>query len=426
MTDLHMLDATGMAARLAAGTVTSEALTRACLDRIAARDSLIGAWTTVDPERAIAEARARDRGPRRGLLHGVPVGVKDIMDTADLPTGYGTPFYAGHRPLWDAACVAAAREEGAVVLGKTLTTELANRHPSHTRNPRNPDHTPGGSSSGSGAAVADAMVPLAFGTQTGGSLIRPAAYCGIVAYKPTFGFINASGVKPLSPSQDTVGVYGRSVPDAALFGAALIGFERPDFGAKPASRPRIGVYRTPQWALAEAPMAAAFEAVGAKLERAGARVADAVAPPAFDAIVDASGVVNDYETYRSLAHERMHHMASLSTTLSTKLKQAADVSRARYLEALATSTACRAMLDDLMRDFDVLIAPSATGEAPRGLESIGPAAFQQIWTILHTPAVSVPVFTGPNGLPMGLQVVAARGQDERTLLWAHWIHRALA
>ncbi|MCE9641665.1 MAG: amidase [Betaproteobacteria bacterium] len=422
---MHRLDAVAAVAALAAGRISAEELTRACLERIAARESDVRAWAWWSPEQAIAEARARDRDPRRGLLHGIPIAVKDIIDTADMPTEYGTPIYQGHRPRWDAACVAAAREQGAVVLGKTVTTELANRHPAGTRNPHNLAHTPGGSSSGSGAAVADCMVPLAFGSQTGGSLIRPAAYCGIVGYKPTFNFINPAGVKPLSSAQDTVGVYGRTVPDAALFGAAVIGYAPLNFDVKSATAPRVGIYRTPQWPLAEPACAAAFDAAAARLAHAGARVTQVAAPAALNGIVAAAGIINDYETYRALAYERVHHAARLSPTLNEKLANAARVGRAQYLASLDTARACRALIDDLLADYDVLIAPSATGEAPAGLASIGPAAFQQMWTILHNPAISIPVFTGPQGLPMGAQVIGPRGQDERALLCAHWVHQAL-
>jgi len=432
MPRLNELNAVEAAAQIAAGSITSEQLIRACLDRIAERESDVRAWAFISPDQAIAEARARDRGPRRGLLHGLPIAVKDVIDTADMPTEHGTPIYKGNQPACDAVCVSGAREQGAVILGKAVSTELANVHPAGTRNPRNLGHTPGGSSSGPAAAVADCMAPLGFGTQTGGSLIRPASYCGIVGYKPTLDFISTAGVKALSANLDTVGVYGRTVPDAALIGRALIGFDALDFDAKPAAGPRIGLYRTPQWSLAEPPMASAFEESAGKLERAGARVRQITAPPRMDDIILAADAINDYETYRSLAYERMHHAELLSPTMTNKLNKAAGVTRERYLEALATVSECGKLLDDMFRDVDVLIAPSATGEAPAGLSaigptgSLGPAAFQQMWTMLHTPAVSVPVFTGPKGLPMGLQIIAPCKQDERALLWAHWVHCALS
>jgi Asp-tRNA(Asn)/Glu-tRNA(Gln) amidotransferase A subunit family amidase len=431
MSRLNELSAVAAAADIAAGCITSEQLTRACLERIAERENYVRAWAYLSPDQAIAEARARDRGARRGLLHGVPIAVKDVIDTADMPTEHGTPIYKGNQPACDAVCVSGARAQGAVVLGKAVSTELANIHPAATCNPRNLNHTPGGSSSGSAAAVADCMVPLAFGTQTGGSLIRPASYCGIVGYKPTFDFISTAGVKALSASLDTVGVYGRTVPDAALLGRALIGFDSLDFDSKPATAPRIGLYRTPQWSLAEAPTASALEESAGKLERAGAKVMEVTAPPLRDEIILAADAISDYETYRSLAYERMHHADLLSPTITNKLKKAAGVTRPRYLAALETVSACARLLEDMLRDLDVLITPSATGEAPAGLSaigptgSLGPAVFQQMWTMLHTPAISVPVFTGPKGLPMGLQVVARRKEDERALLWAHWVHRAL-
>ena len=426
---LSKLGAVAAAAEMAAGRITAEQLTRACLERIAEREKYVHAWAYFSPDQAIAEARARDRAPHRGPLHGLPIAVKDVIDTADMPTECGTPIYKGNRPVCDAVCVSLARAQGAIVLGKAVSTELANLHPAATCNPRNLDHTPGGSSSGSAAAVADGMVPLALGTQTGGSLIRPASYCGIVGYKPTFDFISTSGVKALSASLDTIGVYGRTVPDAALIGRALIGFDSLDFDRKPATAPRIGLYRTPQWPRADAAMADAFDGCPAKLERAGAKVIELPSPPLMDELDFAGDAINDYETYRSLAYERMHHADLLSPTMTNKLERAAAVTRAHYLAALDTVSACARLLDDMLRDIDVLITPSATGEAPAGLGAIGPpgrmSAFQAMWTTLHTPAVSVPVFTGPKGLPMGLQIIAPRRQDERALLWAHWIQQAL-
>ncbi len=428
MQEPNTLGALDAAARMAAGTLTSEALVLACLERIQARDPDVLAWAHLDPALALSEARERDRERRegrvRGPLHGLPIGVKDIIDTATLPTEYGTPIYRGHRPAADASCVVAAREQGAVVLGKTVSTELANRHFAVTRNPHDLAHTPGGSSSGSAAAVADRMVPLAFATQTGGSLVRPAAYCGVTGYKPTYNSINGAGIKLLAPSLDTLGVYGRTVADAALFGSALIGFDMPSFPSA-AGAPRIALYRTPQWSLAEPSMAAAFDAMPARLQAAGAAVAELALPPAMDAIIDASNIVNDYETRRSLAYERVYHLDRLSPTLGGKLVQAGRWSRVQYLDALRTVDACRHMLEDGLRGFDVLVTPSAEGEAPRGLENVGKTAFHQMWTMLHVPSVAVPVFTGPSGLPMGVQVIGVRGADERTLQAAHWVEQAL-
>ena len=242
----HQISATQAAREIAAGRLTSEALVRACLSRITEREAHVQAWAFLDPERAIAQARACDRGPRRGPLHGVPIGVKDVIDTADMPTAYNSPIYANHQPRADAACVAAVRRAGAVIMGKTETTEFANNHPARTRNPHNLGHTPGGSSSGSAAAVADFMVPLAFGTQTGGSTIRPSAFCGVVGYKPTFNTINRAGLKIVAESLDTIGLHARTVEDVALLATAASGRPMPEFGRRGVT-PRVGLYRTPHW-----------------------------------------------------------------------------------------------------------------------------------------------------------------------------------
>jgi len=236
MTELYRLSASEAAQRLAAGKLAAVDLVRSCLERIAEREGTVGAWAHLDAETALAEARARDQSSKRGPLHGIPVGVKDIMDTADLPTAYGSRAYGNHRPRADAAAVALAREAGAVVLGKTVTTEFAAMSPGKTRNPHNPAHTPGGSSSGSAAGVADLMMPLAFGTQTAGSIIRPAAFCGIIGMKPSFGRVATAGTKVLAHGLDTIGGFARSVADAALFIAALT--QRPDLApSAPAARP---------------------------------------------------------------------------------------------------------------------------------------------------------------------------------------------
>lgn len=241
--ELHELSASEVAARIAAGTLTAEAYVSSCLERIAARENEVRAWACIDPEFALKQARQRDQEPRRGPLHGVPVGFKDVIDTADLPTEYNSPIYQAHRPRADASCVALAKKAGGIVMGKTVTTEFAYRHPGPTRNPHKLSHTPGGSSSGSGAAVADFMVPIALGTQTGGSTIRPAAFCGIVGYKPSFNLINRAGLKFVAESLDHIGVLARTVEDIALFAHAVCGTAMPDFGKPPYGPPRVGFCR---------------------------------------------------------------------------------------------------------------------------------------------------------------------------------------
>ena len=269
---LNELSACEAATRLAARDITAEAMARACLARIEERESTVRAWIHLDPDAVLAQARALDAGPVRGPLHGLPLGVKDIIDTADMPTGCGSPIYAAHRPRADAACVALAREAGALVLGKTVTTEFAWFFPGKTANPRDPSRTPGGSSSGSAAAVADQMVPFAFGTQTAGSVIRPASYCGVVGYKPTHGTVSRSGIKTLSESLDTLGVLARSAADAALLIGALSG--RALLPAPLSRAPKIALCRTHEWPSAQPETVAALEHAAKSASTAGAQVGE--------------------------------------------------------------------------------------------------------------------------------------------------------
>src|SRR2546423_4080076 len=266
---LSELSAAEAARALEENKFTCEALIAACLERIAEREESVRAWAFLDRGAALAEARSLDRVPRASPLHGVPFGIKDIIDTADLPTEYNSPIYRGHRPTADAASVTLLKQAGCLILGKTVTTEFANNHPSPTRNPRDPAHTPGGSSSGSAAAVADAMVPLALGTQTGGSVIRPAAYCGTFAIKPSFGSINRAGVKPVAESLDTVGVFARDAEDLALALEVLCGFKTE---LQTAGHPRIGLCRTPRWSDADGATHANLEDAARRLAQAGGTV----------------------------------------------------------------------------------------------------------------------------------------------------------
>jgi Asp-tRNA(Asn)/Glu-tRNA(Gln) amidotransferase A subunit family amidase len=301
VSDLRSLSAREAARQITERRITAEALASAYLDRIEAREAMVGAWQHLDREQALEAARRRAAEPPRGPLHGVPIAVKDVIDTADMPTAYGSPIYRGHRPAADASCVALARAAGAVVLGKTVTTEFATFTPGKTANPRNPAHTPGGSSSGSAAAVADGMAPLAFGTQTAGSVIRPGAYCGCIAYKPSFGLINRGGVKPLADSLDTIGVFARSVEDAAFFAGVLT--ERPALRhlAVPQQAPRFGLYRTPVWDQAEPATAVALDAARAALERGGAVVAELQIAPEHEGLAEAQDTIMWFETVRALA-----------------------------------------------------------------------------------------------------------------------------
>jgi Asp-tRNA(Asn)/Glu-tRNA(Gln) amidotransferase A subunit family amidase len=383
----------------------------------------VGAWAFLDPDQALAEARARDQAKPAGPLHGVPIGVKDVMDTADMPTSYGSRAYRGHQPRADAACVALARAAGAVILGKTVTTEFAAMSPGKTRNPVNPAHTPGGSSSGSAAAVADHMVPLAFGTQTAGSIIRPAAFCGVVGYKPSFGTVAIAGTKIFAPSLDTIGGFARHVSDISWFIGALT--DRPNLvPSEPASRPRIGLYRTEPWREAEPATIAALEAAAAAFARAGAVIAERGTFAPFATLVRAQQTIMGYEGVRSFAWERFHRADAIMPRTATLLADGATVSAAAYDEALAMAATARAAVPDFFGDFEVMLVPSAPGEAPP-IATTGDPVFNRPWTLLHLPCITLPAGFGPTGLPVGVQLVARSGDDVRLLAVARFAETAL-
>ena len=421
---IHELSAAEAARAIRAGRLTCEALVAACLERIAAREGELAAWVHVAADASLAHARELDRQSPRGPLHGIPVGIKDVVDTADMPTEYGSAIYRGHRPRADAAAVALLRQAGCVILGKTATAEFANLHPTATRNPRNPAHTPGGSSSGSAAAVADHMVPLAVGTQTGGSMIRPAAFCGVVGLKPSFGSINRTGVKPVSDSLDTLGIFANTVEDAALALTLLSGRRTPDFAAK-VSVPRIGFVRTSRWKDADDATHAALEAAASRLSAAGADVKDAALPPAAEALFDAQGLIMNFEAARALAWEQAHHRDAISAALRKRLDEGWAVSREQYDGALRTARDAQLQFADLMRGFDLLLTPSAKGEAPQGLASTGDALFNRVWTMLGVPCITLPWGRGPNRLPLGAQFVSSFGEDNALLARAQWAANCL-
>jgi Asp-tRNA(Asn)/Glu-tRNA(Gln) amidotransferase A subunit family amidase len=423
MSELFRLSASEAARRIAQGRLTSRALVEACLERIASRETAVGAWAHIDADQALAEARARDQSPAQGPLHGVPVGVKDIMDTADLPTAYGSRAYVGHRPRADAACVALARAAGAVILGKTVTTEFAAMSPGKTRNPHNGAHTPGGSSSGSAAAVADSMVPLAFGTQTAGSIVRPASFCGIVGLKPSFGLIAIAGTKALAPSLDTVGGFARDVADIALFLSALT--DRPELTPAAAQRPRIGVYRPEPWDRAEPATIAALERARAALARAGAAIAERGAFPDFDGLVVAQNTIMTHEAARNLAWERLCRGSEIMPRTAALLAEGAAVSAAAYDAARAEAARARARLGDFFGAFDAMLVPAAPGAAP-AIDTTGDAVFNRGWTLLHAPCVTLPVERTAGGLPVGVQLVGRVGDDARLLAVALFAEAALA
>jgi Asp-tRNA(Asn)/Glu-tRNA(Gln) amidotransferase A subunit family amidase len=417
--------ATEIATAIRDGRISCEAVTRACLERIDARESAVQAWQHLDGERALEQARALDSGAQaHGPLHGVPFGAKDIIDTVDMPTAYGSSIHDGHRPGRDAACIALMRRAGAVLLGKTVTTELANVHPGKTRNPFDPARTPGGSSSGSAAAVGDRMVPLALGTQTTASTIRPASFCGTLGYRPTWGDLRMAGVMEAAGSLDTLGLFARSVEDIALLRDVLTGAEHRPLAET--AKPRIGFCRTHLWENAEASTQRLLEDAASALGRAGASLKDAVLPAAFARIPDAHRAVSSYEFTRNFAWEIDRHWDRISETLRNgRLAHGMATSFERYREAREFLASCRTALDAMFEAYDVLLTPAAAGEAPLGLESTGYTGFCTLWTSTHVPAVTVPVLQGPNGLPLGIQLVARRGRDRDLFGFARWVQRAL-
>jgi Asp-tRNA(Asn)/Glu-tRNA(Gln) amidotransferase A subunit family amidase len=412
------LTASEAVARLAAGTLTAEALTRACLEQARA-GAEIQAWAWLDPERAIAQAQAVDRAGRKGWLAGVPVGIKDIIDTVDMPTEHGSPIYRGNRPFADAACVALIRAVDGVILGKTVTTEFANRHPGPTVHPHNAEHTPGGSSSGSAAAVADYQVPLALGTQTGGSVIRPSAFCGVIGYKPSFGEFSRVGVKMQCHNLDTLGIICRNIDDVALMRGVLLARapQRVDH-ASPA--PRVGFCRTPAWEHADRDTHALLEHTAGVLAAGGAIVRDVTLKPAD--ILDHHQRIFEFEAARNYAYEHEVHGEKLSEALRDGLlRQGRALPLAAYIEAIETAEAFRRYLEDIFAEIDVLLAPSAPGEAPKGLGSTGDARFNAIWTLAWTPCLTLPAGNGRSGLPLGIQLVGRRFRDEALLDAAAWV-----
>ena len=424
MADLFRLSASDAAARIREGKLTSEALVRSCLERIDAREPQVKAWVHLDRDFVLAQARECDKSAKRGPLHGVPFAAKDIMDTADLPAEYGSPIYKGNRPKADAACVALSRAAGGVLLGKTVTTEFASRIPlGETMNPHNPQHTPGGSSSGSAAAVADFMVPLAFGTQTVGSVIRPAAFCGCIGYKPSFGEVSTQGVKQNTASFDTVGLFARAVEDLALFRGALTGFAAKPLAAIPVNQLKIGFCRSMFWDRAEEYTKKFLEEAASTLAKAGAKVLDVELGKPFDQFEAMGRRINDYEFSRGLTWERQHHWELLSEFTRDKLAKWLDVSYQQYREAEAVLAQCRGHLADAMKECDLLLTPSALGEAPAGLASTGDTSFNILSTWTYTPCLTLPVFTGPSGLPVGIQLIGHRNQDHCLLEGAQAVYR---
>ncbi len=417
---LNRLSALEITQGIAQGRFTAEAVTKACLARIEAREATLGAWAHLDAEAALTRARALDLGPIRGPLHGVPVGIKDVFDTFDMPTEMGSPIYAGHRPASDASVVAVLRAAGAVILGKTVTAEFAGVFPGKTTNPFDAARTPGGSSSGSAAAVADAMVPVALGTQTGGSILRPASFCGIVGFKPSFGAISRVGLKIAAETLDTVGVLARGIDDAALLTDVFTG-QALAVGGACVHAPAIGLCRTFLWDIVGPESVAAVEGAAARLKEAGAALAEVDMPEAFAALSGARDTINAYERARAMAFEWHHHRHDISDKLATIIEEGLATSFESYMGAITIAEGLRAGLDELFGANDVLLAPCVPGAAPEGLDSTGDPALQGLWTILHVPAITLPTHRTGGGLPVGIQLIGRPRDDQRLLSAARWV-----
>ncbi|MCA6105814.1 amidase [Bradyrhizobium cenepequi] len=432
---LNALGLAEAAAGIRDGRFSSAELVGDCLKRIDEFDRDIRAWAFLDRDHAMRQAEAADdhrkQGRAVGPLHGVPVGIKDIFDTGDMPTEFGSELWAGRTPRRDAAAVARLRAAGAVILGKTVTTEYAYYNPGKTRNPHNPDRTPGGSSSGSAAAVAALMVPGAIGSQTNGSVIRPAAFCGVVGFKPTHGLIPRSGALELSRTLDHVGVFGRSVEDAALLAEVMVGFDEEDLDTRPVAHPpfsavaanepplppRFAFVRSAVWEQAEPVTREAFAEL---VEALGEAASEVELGPSFDRVVDMHRVIMDVE----MGHNLRRDYERGGDKLSTQLRQLIERGRAHlamdYCNALAGITALNQILDLTFDEYDAVLTPAAPGEAP-GIETTGSPIFCTTWTYLGMPAISLPLMRSETGLPLGIQLVGRRGNDARLLRTAHWL-----
>jgi Asp-tRNA(Asn)/Glu-tRNA(Gln) amidotransferase A subunit family amidase len=418
---LNELSATEIASKIAAGETTCEAVVRDCVARIAARDDVVKAWVNFDEKLALTQARALDGASARGPLHGVPIGLKDTIDTFDMPTEMGSPIYRGNQPRADAACVALLRRAGAVILGKTATCEFAGSAPPQTTNPHNAAHTPGGSSSGSAAGVADHMVPAALGTQTGGSVLRPSSFCGIFGYKPTYNAINKIGVWPAADSIDTIGWLARSIDDMEML-TAVLRMQTPQPPRKFNGAPRIGVWRTDLWDTAQPESKGAVEDAAKKLGKAGATVRDIELPEAFNGLhVIARSTIAFYERAACMAFAWDHHREKLSPQMQRYIENGLKISRDEHVAGMKRVDECRALLGPVFEKYDVLLAPCVPGEAPKGLGATGDPSMQAIWTALHTPTMTLPAHRGPNNLPVGIQLVAQRYDDDRLFACARWV-----
>jgi amidase len=410
------LTATEAAAEIANGTLSATALMGALLARVEKREPTVKAWIHLDTDQALAAARESDVSGS-GPLKGIPIGVKDIIDTADMPSQYGSPIYSDNQTRCDASCVTMTRNAGGIIMGKTVTTEFAARGPGATTNPHNRAHTPGGSSSGSAAAVASFMVPLAFGTQTGGSTLRPASFCGVFGYKPTYGEFGQHGVKENTGELDTVGTFARSIDDIALFRSGLLRLKNNPLNAPSISELRIGFCRTPLWHELEPSSQELLEGAALKLAKAGANIEDfKIDEVAFTKSRNANNIAKGYSMNRAWAWEISNQYELISDILKqTHLKGVAEITHDQWREAIGINDNYRRQFSEEIKDYDIMLTASSVGEALKGLDSTGDALMNELATRTHIPAVSIPAFTGPKGLPVGAQLMGQWGEDHKLL-----------
>lgn len=419
----YELSITAASAAFTAGELTPEALLESCLDRISEREAAVGAFVRYDAEAAIDAARRLGESHGASPLYGIPVGIKDIIDTADMPTECNSPIYEGHRPAQDAICVSRLRKAGAIILGKTVTTEFASSFPGKTRHPRDSSRTPGGSSSGSAAAVGDFMLPLALGTQTGGSVIRPSAFNGVVGYKPAWGLYDTTGVKPLASGLDTIGFMVRSLDDVPVVSSVLA--DRAPSVPISVEKPKIAFVRTADWESADPETQSLLEETAARLEKAGAEIRDVVLPEAFGHVGPGQRVIMAKEASQAFQHEWANHRDALSDGFRSMIERGLETSGAEAADTIATVQQCRAQLPELFAAGEIILTPSAVGEAPVGLQSTGNSVFNRAWTALHVPCLTIPVTNGPHGMPLGVQFVDPHGDESTLLGTARWAARAL-
>jgi amidase len=422
---LNQLGMAEMARRIASGEVSAEAIMQCCLQRIAEREAEVGAFISIDADAALQAARAADREKASGPLHGIPIGVKDIIDTERFATGWGTSFYREHRPGRNASCVELFVRAGAIVVGKTVTTEFAYFKPGKTANPHNMEHTPGGSSSGSAAAVADGMLPFAFGSQTAASLIRPAAYCGIPGYKASHGCFDLQGVMGLAPSMDTLGLLAREIEDFELARTVLCGSEpaaQEDLNENPL---RVALLRGAHWSEGSVEMRDVCQRALATLAEAGAQTGEIATPQAFMDLTECQKTVMAYEVARARIYEYDHYREHISSAFIDLVESGLQVTREIYEDACRDRDRAMRVLHNLFLDTDVILAPAAPGEAPVGLGATGDPLYSRSWNLLQVPCISIPFGTGPQGMPLSVQLIGAMNTDDRLLASARWVLQQL-